>query len=374
MPAFLGTGPRRILLLGAGGLAIVLGAGGVLVWAAMRQPDADPSRTRGMPAVDPLPGGPNNRAELDDLRRRDAQDRADQARRTNASFAVTMGGSNAFEPGSAPAPPRRVDLDQAAAGPRRPERTAADKDVVAMYDAAIRSYIRAWDGEGTANTMHDDKDVRQADARRGAQGERQAGGDGQGQRRPKRVLLAGNTGVYGVVKIGASSDEPGAPIVVDIHGGPLDGMRAVGAYSQNQTRNGIVAGSMVKMTRLTLSDGRNVPINAVLVAPEQMSTAVASRIDPHTLERIVYPMAAAFAQGLGVALRTSGSALTSGPFGYTQSFGNFNTTQLLGIGAGAAGQSAGQILREQAPRQATRYIDATSEVGVFFLDPVEVED
>ena len=32
------------------------------------------------------------------------------------------------------------------------------------------------------------------------------------------------------------------------------------------------------------------------------------------------------------------------------------------------GPIAGCVKSEQAPRQSTRYVDATSEVGVFFLD------
>lgn len=382
MAKLLGTGARRVFAIGAACAALVAGAVGLVAWSATRTPDRPPSETRRMPPADPLPGGPNNTAALDELRRRDAEDKARQAQRAGASYAVTMGGLDAFEPGSAPAPPRQVQIEQTATPTlrARPQQTPAEEKAVAQYDEAIKRLIRAWDGEGTATAMHDDKEPRQAEGRRGgAGGVRQAAGAAEGreqqpQRRPKRVLLPGNTGVYGVVRIGASSDEPNAPIVVAIHGGPLDGTRASGAYSLNQTRNGAVAGSMVKITRLTLADGRNVPVNAVLVAPEDMSTAVASRIDPHTAERIVYPMAAAFAQGLGRALLLSGSFVAGGPFGVSQGFNDLNTTQLFGVGAGAAGQAASQILREQAPRSATRHVDATSEVGVFFLDPVEVED
>lgn len=379
MPRPFRTGTKRVALIGAGlglGLATATGA---LIYANTRPPPPEASEAKRMPPVNALPGGPNNTAALNELREREAADKARQAERAGRSYATAMGGSDEWEPGAMAAPPRRVEvsLPQAQRPPQPPKRSDPDDKQVTRYDDAIRRLIRAWDGEPAETAMH--SDILEASAKRAAAARRRAAeveeARNRGQeKKARRVLLPGNTGVYGVVKLGANSDTPGAPIVIDLHGGPLDGLRANGSYGQTTARNGSPQGDLIRVSRLTLADGRTVPVNAVLVSPEDMTTAAASRIDPHTAERIVYPMAAAFASGLGRALALGGGFIAGGPFGYTQGFRDFNAAQLLGIGAGAAGQAAGQILREQAPRQSTRYVDATSEVGVFFLDAVEVEE
>ena len=107
-----------------------------------------------------------------------------------------------------------------------------------------------------------------------------------------------------------------------------------------------------------------------------METAVASGVDHHYVERFGLPVAAAFVAGLGQAVALSGSSFAANPVygGYAASYNHFNAGQLIGIGAGAAGAQASQLLAAAAPRGPTVNLAANAQVGVLFLAPVEVPE
>ena len=87
MARFLGAGTRRVLLIGGSVVAVGLGAAGLVVWANTRPPEQPASEARRMPPVDPLPGGPNNTAALDELLSLPADERAAMGRAGRARFA-----------------------------------------------------------------------------------------------------------------------------------------------------------------------------------------------------------------------------------------------------------------------------------------------
>lgn len=192
--------------------------------------------------------------------------------------------------------------------------------------------------------------------------------------RRKRVLMEAGTGVLGQIVMGGNTDQGSPPIIVQAISGPIKDRRLIGTISRQGGGNTPNALPVLRFTEYVGADGRSIQANAIAVAPATMESAVASRTDPHTMERVVYPLAAAFAQGIGQALSLSGSVVTASPYGGFSAFRQFSPEQILGIGAGSVGATAGQLLREQAPRGPTTYLDARDEIGIVFLSALEVED
>jgi len=150
--------------------------------------------------------------------------------------------------------------------------------------------------------------------------------------------------------------------------GNISGLRMTGEFEQRGDR------LVVTMKSLTLQDGHSVPIDGLVVAPDSMETAVASSVDHHYAERFVLPVAAAFVAGLGQAIALSGSSFVGNQVtgGYGASYQNFNAGKIIGIGAGAAGAQASQLLTAAAPRGSTVTLGSRVNVGVIFLSPLEV--
>lgn len=368
---------RALLALGGVGAAGVLGL--AYLYAHSNQPPPPPSHTQRAQAPSGLPGGSMETEEQARLREQSAQFQAAQAERRNASVTAPMAGQQPFEAGRIQRPPRQVEAEERQRRPQKSEKPGpVDERLASAQAMDLRGLLEGWNGG-----RMDFQIVLARDAMQPKPEQRTAGGGNAEQRestasRRKHVLLPGNTGVYGVIKVGANSDVPGAPIVVELRnpGGPVDGLRAGCAYaSQSTNRNGgPVAGGIVKCSSLTLADGRNVKIAAVLIGPDDMNTVVATRIDDHFDERILYPMAAGFIRGLGQALLLSGSTIAAGPFGAAQSYGSIGWERAVGVGLGAGAAAAGRVVEQSAPRGPTYFMDGGGQVGVWFQEPVEVED
>lgn len=350
---------------------------------------APPSSVRGDLA------GPNRTEEGERLRQLDAARAAATAQRQSQSYTPAMGGFISNEPGdpgpqparptvrleeTPPAAPAPVPAPAAstAAPPSRPPTDAEIK----RKEEAIAALFAGWKGKDGAVNVYEDGGPRRGQARLASAGSVTPAGQmlqtasppaAPAAQRRKRVLMDAGTGVYGVIVTGGNTDQGSPTIIAQVLSGPISGRRLLGSFTRQGSNN--QPGSLLglRFNAITI-DGKLVPTDAFAVAPDTMDSAVASRIDPHTVERIVLPAAAAFVQGLGQALITSGSTVAAGPYGGFSSFRNFSPEQILGIGAGAAGASASQMLRKQAPRERTVFINAGAEVGIMFRTPLEVDD
>lgn len=381
------TGHKRLVLLGSTVLGVVVVVGLVATVLRPKPVMIDPSETSEIPDSDRKPGGTNSTLELERLRQLAAERQAMDAAAEGRSFTPRMAGGTGYEPGFTPAE-RLATVDRVEpvinvgppAGAQVSEpRKEANNDDTEAYRAAMSSLFASWGGKSAVgHTYTDDRDSGRgrAGSSDNLTASRAAQGGGATQvattaQARKRVLLPGNTGVFGEVVMGGNTDQGNMPIIVQALSGPIAGMRMSGTFVGSQPG---ACGSPVRMDKLTLPDGRQVGVDAFLVAPNDMNTCVASRVDPHTPERVIYPVLGAFAAGVGQALGASGSVISQGPYGGYSAFRNFNTSQVLGIGAGAAGSAASQIFREQAPRGRTVYLDARDQVGIMFMSPVEVAE
>ncbi|MDD2859471.1 MAG: TrbI/VirB10 family protein [Acidiphilium sp.] len=180
------------------------------------------------------------------------------------------------------------------------------------------------------------------------------------------VLIPADHGIYGRTLTGVSSDQSDATVVVQAESGPIAGDRMSGGFSTEGDR------LVVKLTELSLRDGQQVPIDAVLVAPDSMDEAVATGVDHHYATRFILPIAAAFVEGLGQAVETANSVVQESALGGITAYNHLNLGQELGVAAGTAGQTAGQLIQEAAPHGPTVTLASYADVGVLFLKPVKV--
>jgi intracellular multiplication protein IcmE len=185
-------------------------------------------------------------------------------------------------------------------------------------------------------------------------------------RAPEKVLIPADHGIYARTLTGVNSDQSGATVIVEAESGAIAGDRMSGRFSTEGDR------LVVTLTDLSLRDGQDVPIDAVLVAPANMDEAVATGVDHHYATRFILPIAAAFVQGLGQALESANSVVQESALGGVTQINHLNLGQSIGVAAGTAGQTAGALIQSAAPHGPTVTLAADANVGVLFLKPVKV--
>ena len=400
MAAFSGRLPAlRLPRLAVGGSTRVraaLGIAGLLVlllgvyWFAQR-PTPPASTVTRTPALDPKPGDANNSDYLRGLAIDKAHRDAEAARATGQTTTPDMRAAEAQPNVQAPPAVKPQDQPKTSTAPATTATTNTtqqggqtghtdgkdpDKEARDAYRAAMLALMASWGSKASASHVeitpeemakHAEQAQQAAQAR--ADAERavaaNAGGSGSGAAgRPKHVVMPAMRWVTGRTVIATNSDS-GGPVVAEITSGPLAGDRVKGTAQKHEDR------LTVTMNELTLQDGRTVPVNAMLMAPDSKETAVASSVDHHYVPRIVLPTLAAGIQGLGQALALSGSSVFSGPYGASQNYNTFNGGQLAGIAAGTAAGQLNQVLQQQTPKQSTVNLAAEVDVGIMFLAPVE---
>ena len=398
------AGPRRLLTI-AGVAVAGLGVLG-LIWA--RSDQVEPaSMVAQAPKVDPLPGGRPTPPAYTDLANRHDKAISAQAAADGQSSVATMPGSDTAVP-VPPAPPvvafaprtpetgvgtppvtapvvtavRPVpnpfaapDATTAQAPPPPPK---PDENQVKAYQVAIASLLSGWGGKAQATEVILKSDETGSEGG-GAKGRGSANAtDGVqnaaaaqpvpnapriGGRAAGQVLMPAGRGVYGRTVLAASSDQ-GGPVIVEALSGPIAGDRMTGSFERRDER------LVVRLNNITLQDGTQQAIDALVIAPDTMETSVASNVDQHYASRFVLPVAAAFVAGLGQAFAQSNSQSVVSPFGGVTSVQHLNLGQQVGVGAGVAGAQLGAILHDAAPKGPTVSIEANVNVGVVFLAPL----
>ena len=388
------AGTARLAAISATALTAIGIVGYLVLRPGATASSFDPSTAAGTPAT--IRGGlagSNRTDEQERLRQIAANRDANAAGNRGQSYTPDMGGFVTREPGDVgpqSAPPT-VRLEETTTPPAAPvaaapvaaaaaPRVATEAEVKAKHDA-MNALLASWRGKDSSQNLYEDNSGSLPGQARLAGNTTPAGSLMQAAspppraspQRPKRVLMEAGTGVYGKIVTGGNTDQGSPTIIAQALSGPIAGRRLLGSFTRQGSGNQPGALLGLRFNTITIN-GKPVAVDAFAVAPDTMDSAVASRVDPHTVERLVLPAAAAFVQGLGQALLSSGSTVASGPYGGYAAFRQFSPEQMLGIGAGAAGASAGQMLREQAPRERTIYIDAEAEIGIMFRSSLEVDE
>ncbi len=390
MPTFrmsrltLGGKPLRLrAVAGIGALFLLML---LLVVMFSRQQTPSVSQVTRTPALDPKPGVANTSEYFRGLANEKAQRDAAAATAAGGTYTPDMRGTESHPNVQAPVPvkpqtqtqPITQGMPSANLSGQQTGRNDRDdkeaKEAQQRYREAMGALLAGWGSKGAARAVEispEEKAKRLEQAQQAAQARAEAGtgsagigAGGTAAGRAKHVLMPAMRWVTGRTVIATDSDS-GGPVIVEITSGPLNGDRIKGTAQKHEDR------LTVTLNELTLADGRTVPINAILLAPDSKETAVASSVDHHYVARIVLPTLAAGIQGLGQALTFSGSSFSSGPFGASQQFSNFKPGQIAGIAAGAGAAQLNQALQQQTPKQSTVNLDADVDVGVMFLTAVE---
>jgi intracellular multiplication protein IcmE len=389
-----GAGPRRLAILGTTAIVILGSIGFIMIRSHQSPLQSTVGKT---PDVNSLPGGMHSNDYYQQL--------ATGAAQTQAVTAATQGQSSvAPMPAGVPAQPetsvvaptpaphpviRAVETPTAEVRPA-PYRTVveqqpaqqtvhkADDKQTELYASAIASLFAGWSGSRPPETKvilkpEDEKPPGNggAVARGGPAPATQISGqagaspadNAMARTRPATVLIPAGKGVYARTKLAASSDQ-GGPVVVTAESGPIAGDDMTGSFERRGDR------LVVKLDSISLQNGAQETIDALVIAPDSMETAVASSVDQHYVARFVLPVAAAFVAGLGQAIAQSNAIVAVSPFGGYTAQNHLNFNQQLGVAAGAAGNQAQNLLLQNAPKGPTVKLDAGVNVGVIFLKPL----
>ncbi len=398
-----GAGPRRLIVIGA----VTVGAIGVVLLVWSRSPTVEgPANLARAPKADALPGGRHSTPAYTDLAVAHDKELAARAAASGQSSVASMPGSETSvrvppapvvadpapgvrEAGVAPppavmapspSPTRAMVLPTSASPPVASQAPKPDENQTKMYQAAISSLLAGWGGKAQATDVilrpEDTKAANDGPGNRGAV----ASNDGVqtaaavqpipnarriGSRTSSQVLMPAGRGIYARTVLAASSDQ-GNPVVIEALSGPIAGDRMTGSFEKRDER------LVVKLNSITLQDGTQQRIDALVIAPDSMGTSVASSVDEHYVSRFMLPVAAAFVSGLGQAISQSNSTVVASPLGGATAFQRLNLGQELGVGAGVAGTQFGAVLKEAAPKGPTVKLDANVNVGVVFLAPLVV--
>ena len=396
-----GAGPRRLVVIAA----VTVGAVGLVLLVWSRSPTVEkPANLARAPKADALPGGPHSTPAYSQLATAHDREIAERAAAAGQSSVASMPGSETAvhvppappvadpaprvrETGvapppatTAPSPPRAMVLPISAPPPVASQPSKPDENQTKMYQAAISSLLAGWGGKAQATDVilrpEDTKTANDGPGNRGAV----ASNDGVqtaaavqpipnarriGSRTSGQVLMPSGRGIYARTVLASSSDQ-GGPVVIEALSGPIAGDRMTGSFEKRDER------LVVKLNSITLQDGTQQRIDALVIAPDSMETSVASSVDEHYVSRFMLPVAAAFVSGLGQAIAQSNSTVVASPLGGATAFQRLNLGQELGVGAGVAGAQFGAILKEAAPKGPTVKLDANVNVGVVFLAPLVV--
>lgn len=160
-----------------------------------------------------------------------------------------------------------------------------------------------------------------------------------------------------------NSDEPG-PVMAEVSTGPLRGARLIGEVTHSNQA------VVVRFGRITMQDqNQSYNINAYAVDTGTYRTFLASDVDNHYFLRYGLRLAAAFVEGYGDAVASSGATTTTSPFGSTTSIlGDYSNSQIAKMSIGKLGQQLGrEIDNSTSGIKPTVTVNGGLPIGVLFI-------
>lgn len=388
-----GEGGNRRLFVILGGAALLFVA--VFAFSSLHQKEMPKSNAGGPPAANPLPGGLNADPEQLALRQQDIKSESNAAAQRGESYTPDIAPGQSTTPvrevGVAPDQANLPPAPPAESGPHivrqpgmPPVQTAAAyatppmndnerKALNSTYSHALMDLRDRINGRPPVTTiMFTAKDLASAERH-------EQDGQPEGSGRPRAhqsstarqagsttVLIPAGRGIFAHTVTATNSDLSGN-IVLQADSGPVAGDRLIASVS----RAGGHMNRLVVTVTSIIHKGQELSVSGMVVAPDTMEGAVASSVDQLYFERFVFPAAAAFVQGLGMALETTSNTVGSvGGLGNVNYLSQLNFPQQLGVAAGAAASQVNSSLRQQMPTQPRINLAADVNVGVIFTKNV----
>lgn len=185
------------------------------------------------------------------------------------------------------------------------------------------------------------------------------------------IIIPSGTIEYAQMLLEANSDIEG-PVMALLLTGPLKGSRIMGTFSAEL--DGAEKYLIVNFSR-AIVDGKDVPINAIMLDPDTTLAGMATEVDNHYFRRIVLPAASAFISGFSSAIAETGrtTVVVSGD-NVVEGTEEPDNDQEVASGIEEAADEITEIIDELADVEPTVIIHAGTPMGVLFTQPVVDEE
>lgn len=174
--------------------------------------------------------------------------------------------------------------------------------------------------------------------------------------------LPAGTILYGMVEVGANSDQAGTPVMAQVISGPYTGMKFIGEFVRQEEQ------LVVKFSR-SVQKGQTYPVNAFAIDPKTSRPGVRTDVDTHFWSKWGFRIASRFIEGLGNVISESGQTI------YETQGGSVLTTneqlkwkdKMLAAGA-TVGKDISDHLDKDFDRPPTVTLDMGQEIGILLLE------
>ncbi len=185
-------------------------------------------------------------------------------------------------------------------------------------------------------------------------------GDQERKGKQPSLLLHPGEVLYGTLETEANSDLP-SPVIAKVLSGALKGATVMGQFKPGRES------LMLEFHTLTWQ-GQQVEIEGVAVDPHTSSFGLATEVNHHYFERMVWPMAAAFISGYGDISRMPSTRSRVQGLSETVETRPFSPHDKLASAAGKGAETLGRMLEEKGKDLPNTVVVATgTEIGILLL-------
>lgn len=171
---------------------------------------------------------------------------------------------------------------------------------------------------------------------------------------------------YAILEIGVNTDEISPIRATIIQEGPLKGAKFLGTPARVGNK------AVLAFESLTINN-KDYPVKAVALDVETMRTAIADRVNHHTLERYGKLMIASFLSGYANSLVDSKSSTGITGEKTTETSAIPDPDDQVKYAVGKMGEKFVPYFERQFERQPTVEIDPNKEIAILFLNGVEIK-
>lgn len=175
--------------------------------------------------------------------------------------------------------------------------------------------------------------------------------------------------LYAVLDTAVDSDYPDTPVMATIVSGEYKGAKLLGSIKTVKDGQRVML-SFNLMNMEAWPTG--VTVNAFAIDPDSARSAVATSVDNHYMLRYGSLFASSFLQGLGQAVQTSGTTVSSDSGVVTESTADLNTQETILVALGQVGQSASTEVAKLQNTPPTVKVKAGVGMGILFMADVHM--